>query len=204
VALGGQWRSALTKDITHLFAISPNSDKYLNAMHYKHQTHMKILLPHWFDDVMRLGIGTLSTTPYEWPDPAYLKAPAESLGEDKLDNTTSTPNKKTRKLESSKRTFFKTAFAAEPPSSLPTMDVWGHRHILLSTTLELNGGRREAVEIDIKRAQGIVVSYASRGGDGDEDEELDKVDECDVYITRYRTGKPFFKVGLCSHSCCKF
>ena len=31
-------------------------------------------MPHWYDDVVRLGAARLSTKPYEWPEPELLKS----------------------------------------------------------------------------------------------------------------------------------
>src|SRR5258708_40180897 len=72
-ALGGQWRMGLTRDVTHLFALNPDSFKYTTAMHYREETGIRVVLPHWFDDAVRLGMGNLPTKPYEWPDPELLK-----------------------------------------------------------------------------------------------------------------------------------
>src|ERR1700691_2721844 len=80
-ALGGQWRAGLTRDVTHLFALGPGSDKYETAMHFQADTHMKVVLPHWFDDAVKLGVGGLPTKGYEWPDPRYLRGdPADEDG----------------------------------------------------------------------------------------------------------------------------
>ncbi|KIJ92958.1 hypothetical protein K443DRAFT_125763 [Laccaria amethystina LaAM-08-1] len=43
-ALGGQWRTGLTKDVTHLFAITPNSQKYATALHFQELTNRAIFL----------------------------------------------------------------------------------------------------------------------------------------------------------------
>ncbi|THH15096.1 hypothetical protein EW146_g5335 [Bondarzewia mesenterica] len=40
-ALGGQWRPGLTREVTHLFALAPGSEKYQTAMHYKADTLVK-------------------------------------------------------------------------------------------------------------------------------------------------------------------
>ncbi|KAJ7496784.1 BRCT domain-containing protein [Mycena latifolia] len=71
--------------------------------------------------------------------------------------------------------------------------VWGGCRILLSTTLELTGSRRKIVEDDIRQAQGVLVAYTSKDGDGSSEEELRLLDDCDVFVTRYRTGPAFFK-----------
>ncbi|KIK36642.1 hypothetical protein CY34DRAFT_16255 [Suillus luteus UH-Slu-Lm8-n1] len=71
-SLGGQWRTALTRDVTHLFALHEQSDKYQTAMHFAPDTHMFILTPHWFDDSVQAG-HRLPELPYSWPDPEVLE-----------------------------------------------------------------------------------------------------------------------------------
>ncbi|KAF9463519.1 hypothetical protein BDZ94DRAFT_1308637 [Collybia nuda] len=199
-ALGGQWRTGLTKDVTHLFAISPSSPKYTTALHFQEHTHVKVLLPHWFDDAVRLGLGGLDTTPYEWPDPILLKGPGSI---DKNDKEESAKKVATRKLDAEKRVLYKTASLWTPKSPLPPVvlpsssssesprqeiqakDVWQGRRILLGATLELVGGRKEAVEVGIKRGGGVVVSGKGK--------EVDSVEECDVFVTRFRSGKAYVK-----------
>ena len=191
-SLGGQWRPGLTKDVTHLFAISRDSDKYATAFQHKEQTGIKILLPHWFDDVVRLGIGTLSTEVYEWPNPPFLQS---------SDQKPSALEGKERKsqLEKSevKRTMYATA-ALFAPSNCPTQsarspsppvdaeslvernphlggighhDVWKGKRFLLSRTLQLYGTRREAVQIGIERSGGEVLRF-----EGDDEVEEDRVE----------------------------
>ena len=67
-ALGGQWRQAYTRDVTHLFALTPTSDRYLTALHHQRATRVCILAPHWFDDTYLLQ-RRVSEEDYEWPDP---------------------------------------------------------------------------------------------------------------------------------------
>ncbi|KAG1724067.1 hypothetical protein EDD22DRAFT_961881 [Suillus occidentalis] len=71
-SLGGQWRTALTRDVTHLFALHEQSNKYQTAMHFAPDTHMFILTPHWFDDSVQAGC-RLPELPYSWPDPEVLE-----------------------------------------------------------------------------------------------------------------------------------
>jgi hypothetical protein len=62
----------------------------------------------------------------------------------------------------------------------------------LSVSLELRSGRGKAVEV-IERAEGVLVEYKKRGGDGD-GEEFGKVGNTDVIITKYRHGAAYSKV----------
>ncbi|PBK74517.1 hypothetical protein ARMSODRAFT_952169 [Armillaria solidipes] len=185
-ALGGQWRLGMTRDVTHLFAVSCSSDKYKTAKEYQEVTRINIILPHWFDDVVRLGMGSLDTAIYQWPDPGFLKDTQQS----NLDDA-----KKIRKLDPDKKVLYKTALLRPDSdiSGIPVKNVWEGRRVLLSTSLELSEGRRGAVEKSIHMAQGTVMDYRSNNGDGDEEEELTNVEFCDVYVARFRSGKAYFK-----------
>ncbi|KAJ6631463.1 hypothetical protein B0H10DRAFT_2207120 [Mycena sp. CBHHK59/15] len=168
--LGGQWRMGLTKDVTHLFALGNNTDRYQTGMDYRDQTHIKVLVPHWFDDSIRLG-GGVDTAPYEWPNPMVLQKEKE--------DEASMRAKKARQRNSmspAKKALYKTASwdpqSQEAPPMFEAKDVWGGRRILVSTTLELKGSRRKLVEGWIRKAQGVVVTYTHNDGDGDYGEEL--------------------------------
>lgn len=173
----------LTKDVTHLFAISPGSSKYETAMHYQKTNDVKVLLPHWFDDVMRLGIRTLPTVDYEWPEPRVLNK-TDSAGVPLKEGTDAE-----RANAVLKRSMFVTAALLAPamnassPQAPPDLSLiirgclsgsdvytlprmWNGRRVLLSRTLQLFGGRRTSVEASIERAGGVVVKFP-----GDEDEE---------------------------------
>ncbi|KAJ7084479.1 hypothetical protein B0H15DRAFT_849331 [Mycena belliarum] len=193
--LGGQWRHGLTKDVTHLFAVSASSNKYATAMRYQADTKIKVLLPHWFDDAVRLGSCNLTTTPYEWPDPKLLH-PAPSEVEGKKEKTESS----SRKLSDLKRAFYRTAIwnpdkAVQFPGPMDPLsgEVWGGRKVLISPSLGLKGARRRALEEAVEAVGGLILPYASNSGDGDEDEAFDLASKCDVYVTRYRTGPAVFK-----------
>ncbi|KAG6853738.1 hypothetical protein C0991_001873 [Blastosporella zonata] len=197
--LGGQWRTGLTKDVTHLFVTKSTSKKYSTALHFREDTQVKILLPHWFDDAVRLGISGLKTTPYEWPDPPMLRARGEGGDETEAD---ALKRAALRKLDSEKKSLYRTADLLFPGAPLPngdkgtsqssvqsprkTKNVWEARRVLLSRSLELSGTRLDAVESEIRRAGGNVVLY-----EGGKDEEAAAVDQCDVFVTRFRSGKAY-------------
>lgn len=238
-ALGGQWRTGLTKDVTHLFALSPENAKYATAMHFKEETGVKVVLPHWFDDAVRLGMRGLKTEPYEWPDPEILK------GVDGRSNNNVVKGKgKTAAVEQDevKRNMYATAAIftsavgegqSSPPSTLDisavlnnkasvpetssgARQVWNGRKILLSRSLELYKNRHEAVQRGIERAGGVVLRFE---GDEEESEELTdeekkdgkelsvrekvrrrneaaKVEDCDIFVTRWRHGRAYVLVCI--------
>ena len=245
IALGGQWRTGLTKDVTHLFAMTPNSSKYATAMHYQGTTRIKVLLPHWFDDTIRLGTGKLSTEPYEWPEVKMLKGVEGLAGgpeEDQIKRNMYataaifTPGMAQTTPPLQQDIDLINAATAEQLGSSPVNGinqsalalhpgegVWGGRKIILSRTLQLYRGRREAVQAGIERAGGVVLRF-----DGDEEEEetpiellpekgkeaegpkyklhmnerrrrrseADMVNDCDVLVTRWRFGRAYVLVSF--------
>ncbi|KAJ7099474.1 hypothetical protein B0H15DRAFT_900731 [Mycena belliarum] len=185
-SLGGQWRMGLTKDVTHLFAMSTTSEKYHTGMQYRDQTNIKVLVPDWFDHAVLFGNSGLSTDTYEWPDPSVLSrrptvSPAQLEKAKRQQRLSMSPQKKA---------LYKTAAWDPSKPKLQSKGVWGGYRILLSSTLELTGSRRQIVEAGIREAQGVPLAYS---GDGTSKEELRLLDNCDVFITRYRTGDAFLK-----------
>lgn len=175
-------------------------------MHFRDDTHVKVLLPHWFDDAIRLGISGLDTTPYEWPDPPMLRALDAEGGEGaKADMMKRTA---LRRLDNEKKSLYRTADLLFPGAPLPngeegmsvssaegprgkSKNVWEGRRVLLGRSLELSGSRQDAVEAEIRRAGGKTVSY-----EGGKDEEAAAINECDVFVTRFRSGKAYVQVCL--------
>ncbi|TBU24360.1 hypothetical protein BD311DRAFT_702198 [Dichomitus squalens] len=189
-ALGGQWRTALTRDVTHLFALAPGSAKYETAMHYREQTGVRVLVPHWFDDTVRLGIRDLPTRHYEWPEPRVFQQRPEgrTTQEDEdyeppsermmLYETASMSNDEQRKVRPASR------------------NVWKGKKLLLGLSLDLSEHQRKALYADIRRQGGEVVELSSpksvKAADRAQ-EEVAKIDEADIFVTRYRTGAAYAK-----------
>ncbi|KAG1786369.1 uncharacterized protein HD556DRAFT_1248380 [Suillus plorans] len=192
-SLGGQWRTGLTRDVTHLFALHEQSDKYQTAMHFAPHTHMSVLTPHWFDDSVRVG-RRVPEGPYLWPDPKVLQ-PGMQVAMDEDDVEIGESGKKKRKKSSETR--LSSPMAMEEAECREGVNVWAGRRLLLSRSLELGQGHREAVEANIQRAGGTVVKVKGTSTDEElqENEEATLVDECDVFVTRYRSGKAYFKAA---------
>lgn len=170
-ALGGKWRPELTRDVTHLFAMGKTSEKYLTAVYYQNQTHVKILVPQWFDEVVRLGISTIPTLPYEWPDPEVLKIGSPSPEGDR-----------------SHELLEEGSITDDPGETVGGVNVWKGKRILLSVNLGLNPGRWEAVIAGVKRCGGVVIDIKNV------DDEEEKAEEADVLITKFRAGAGYFEV----------
>ncbi|KAH8102204.1 hypothetical protein BXZ70DRAFT_986996 [Cristinia sonorae] len=166
-ALGGQWRSALTKDVTHLFALTTGSAKYETGIRYKGDMGLTVVVPHWFDDCVRVG-QLIETGPYEWPEPKVLEA---SWGKE---GTERTKSRSPQKLPADKDAVYASVFQEGPVPS--PKSVWKGLKLMLS--LDLTDSQRAAHEADIIREGGIVVQ---------------KVEEADILIMRYRSGPDFVK-----------
>ena len=190
-ALGGQWRAGLTRDVTHLFAVGPGSEKYQTALRYQKDTQVKVLLPHWFDDSVRLGICGLSTMAYEWPEPSLLTFGRPSPETGVVGDSLLRPQSK---LPQEKKALYKAALiTAEQEANLGRAEprnIWGRRRVLLSPDLELSDGRRQAIEAGIVRSGGVVVEYNAEGADIEHN--------FDVLIARYRWGDLYIQVNFLS------
>jgi len=219
-------------------------------MHYQETTRIKVVLPHWFDDTIRLGTGKLGTEPYEWPDVKMLKGvegltggPEENKIKRNMYATAAifTPGMAQTTPPLQQDIDFVNAATAEQLGSSPVNGanhsavaiqpgegVWRGRKIVLSRTLQLYHGRREAVQAGIERAGGVVLRF-----DGDEEaeeksielppekgkeaegpkyklhanerrrrrSEAEKVADCDVLVTRWRFGRAYVLVGFILFIC---
>ncbi len=192
-ALGGQWRTALTRDVTHLFALAPGSAKYETAMHYRELSGIRTLVPHWFDDTVRLGIRDLPTRNYEWPEPrVFQRRPEGRTSQEDEDyepppermvlyDTASLDNDEQRKVRPASR------------------NVWKGKKLLLGLSLDLSDHQRKALAADIRRQGGEVVELSSAKSLKTHEraqEELVKLDETDIFVTRFRTGSAYAKVSF--------
>ena len=193
-ALGGQWRTALTRDVTHLFALAPSGLKYQTAMHHRAETNMCVLVPHWFDDTVRLGIRDLPTRNYEWPEPrVFQQRPEGRTSQEDVDyeppperlmlyETASLSNDEQKKLRPASR------------------NVWKGKRLLLGLTLELSDSQRKALYTDVRRQGGEVIELSPTSkplSDAERArEELTKLDDADIFVTRFRSGAAYAKVSV--------
>ena len=196
-ALGGQWRTALTRDVTHLFALAPGSAKYETAMHYREKSGIRVLVPHWFDDTVRLGIRDLPTRNYEWPEPRVFQQRPEGRTREEdeeyepppermvLYDTASLDNDEQRKVRPAAR------------------KVWKGMKLLLGLSLDLSDHQRKALSADIRRQGGEVVEFSSAKSKAHEraKEELANLEEADIFVTRFRTGSAYAKVSFAAVVC---
>ncbi|EKM60159.1 uncharacterized protein PHACADRAFT_203428 [Phanerochaete carnosa HHB-10118-sp] len=193
-SLGGQWRKAITRDITHVFALSSGTIKFQTAMHFKDTANMKVVVPHWFDDTVRLGIRNLPTEPYEWPRPRVFEGQAaqtlRQLASSPVEAEENSAARRTRPPSEQKKALYDTIFneTSDLPSQRPaSARIWEGRKVMFGSNLGFNSSQREAHIADVLRAGGEVVEYDNP------EEELEKVEEADIYIAQHRSGSAFVK-----------
>ncbi|PQE17618.1 brca1 c terminus domain-containing protein [Rutstroemia sp. NJR-2017a BVV2] len=77
LAMGGMESNSLTKLVTHICALSMDHPKCLSAK--EKNLRCKIVLPHWFDDCLKLG-KRIDETPYLLPNPEiFHKKPEDAM-----------------------------------------------------------------------------------------------------------------------------
>lgn len=74
LAMGGNHSARLTTQVTHVVALSMDSEKAEQVV--KNNLNIHIVLPHWFDDCLKLG-KKIDEGPYLLPDPEILKAASD-------------------------------------------------------------------------------------------------------------------------------
>lgn len=170
-----------------------------------------VVTPHWFDDSFK-SQRLQSVAHYAWPDPPVFKSgPLLSLAsgagyEDNLGE----------RLNDAARAVFGTPKSARIDrdrerhaslvwksveqeasgslllnSSSGQSSVWAGRKILLSNSLDIESGTREALETTIKRGGGVLYDPSS------------EIEDFDVLVTMHSRGEDYVKVTklLSSYIC---
>lgn len=157
-------------------------------MYFKEQTNVHVLLPHWFDDSVRLG-APIPVESYEWPDPICLRPSTASQQDGVKDRERP---QYTLTLQQKARFKYGGMSDGNMPKG-PSSNIWGGRRIVLSTTLDIAPSRRSAIESGIARCGGIIVPYFTNHGDGTRQEETENVSNCDILVTKWRSGRAYVR-----------
>ncbi|KAJ5280973.1 hypothetical protein N7478_006345 [Penicillium angulare] len=172
VAKGGLYSSRMSALVTHLVDLTVTSDKARLAQTKK--LRIKIILPHWFDDCLKLG-QRIDERPYILPDPEILRAdpddPIRGFGNKGLAGA-STPE----------------------PAALPTQsngvegtnqrNVFDGKCIMLSPDLSIGTHLLESIEAVVKRGGATMT-----GNVAEADWIICRFREGFVYRTASRLGK---------------
>ncbi|KAL5359602.1 hypothetical protein BJX96DRAFT_60006 [Aspergillus floccosus] len=161
VAKGGLYTSKLAQTVTHLVDLTTHSDKAQLVLSRK--LNIKIVLPHWFDDCLKLG-RRIDERPYTLPDPEILRAapdaPIRSVDNKDIVGA-STPEPKSLPTP------------VTSPLKRPKLDVFAGKQIVLSTDLGIGSHLLNSITEIIEEGGGSVVSDVSKA---------------DILVCRYREG----------------
>ncbi|KAH8697495.1 putative DNA repair protein Rtt107 [Talaromyces proteolyticus] len=158
IAMGGLYSPRVTSQVTHLVDLSMDSDKAKTIVAKKLGT--KIVLPHWFDDCLKLG-RRIDERPYTLPNPEILRA---------------SPNAPIRKAENADIVGASTS----NPTTLPTtkdqnrnLNVLEGKNVMLASNLGIGSHLLASIEDLIHQANGVVTKDLTKAN---------------MLICRYREG----------------
>lgn len=171
IAMGGMYSGVLSRLVTHLVVNDMDNAKVELAQ--SKQLSCKILLPHWFDDCLKLG-RKINERPYLLPDPEYLKKHGAKVREVASPQIVGATDAKP---------------TDEPPSSSPSsspseqrknLNVFMSKKIMLGEDLELSKHFHETLQQLIQYAGATLTSDA---------------EDADIYVGHYRDGEGFVKAS---------
>ncbi|KAK5956311.1 regulator of Ty1 Transposition [Knufia fluminis] len=164
LAMGGNYSSKLTSQVTHVVALSMENDKVEQVK--RNNLNMTVVLPHWFDDCLKLG-KKIDEGPYTLPDPEIMqtpggKAPLGRPNKHVVGAATSHPDDGTLPSLSGRK----------------SLAVFKKKRILLDEDLKISQTLRNVLNGMILTSNGKVV---------------DNVSEANVLICKYRCGENYTK-----------
>ncbi|PGH12085.1 hypothetical protein AJ79_04484 [Helicocarpus griseus UAMH5409] len=158
LAMGGLYSSRITRTTTHLVALAMDADKCANLLN---KLDIKIVLPHWFDDCLKLG-KRIDERPYMLPDPEILRVRHDApvrVTENKTIIGASTPEPKSWIIE-----------------ARSNLNVFEDKTVMLSQDLEIADRLQESLGELVTKSGGRMT---------------DDVHDTDLYICRYREGEEY-------------
>ncbi|KFY36379.1 hypothetical protein V494_05061 [Pseudogymnoascus sp. VKM F-4513 (FW-928)] len=164
LAMGGQESSSLTRQVTHIVALTEDHPKCQNAK--DKQLKCKIVLPHWFEDCIKLG-HRIDEKPYLLPDPEFLRMGSEAQILVPVTNsvtgaTTPVPDY--------------IPVGADSPSGSRQLGVFREKKVMFSEDVKLRSRHRGILEDLITNGGGAITT---------------SVYKADMYICNYRDGDDY-------------
>ncbi|OJD37729.1 brct domain-containing protein [Diplodia corticola] len=170
LAMGGQYSSAITKMTTHLVALALDDDKC--ALVQAKNLKCKIVLPHWFDDCLKLG-KKIVEAPYQLPNPPILsRDPSLPIAHYPSEAIKDATNPDPQTLPS--------PVSLSSPNIPRSLQVFSGRKILLSPDLNIGPRIRTTIEELVKAGGGAIVNHVNRA---------------DIYVCPYRDGDDYISAS---------
>ena len=165
VAMGGLYAGSLSKLVTHIVALDMSSQTCQIAL--SKGLSCKIVLPHWFDDCLRLG-RRIAEGPYLLPDPEVLMLRpyqgVSRVARPDLKTDTVVPDGQLAELETNQ-----SETRQEP-------QIFQGKTLLLSNDLGISSHLRNAIESILRASGGQIASQVS---------------DADVVVCQYREEPDF-------------
>ncbi|KAH0536184.1 hypothetical protein FGG08_006923 [Glutinoglossum americanum] len=166
LSMGGLYTNGVTKLVTHIVALTEENDKCRQAA--SRGIRAKVVLPHWFDDCLKLG-KKIDERPYSLPGP--------EIGLLTLADPVIMPSSPDLKGAVSAYPPEAPPISVEAPSSLRRgFKVFKDKKIMLSDDLGLGSRLRGTVEDLIASGGGSVTG---------------SVHKADIFICQYREGSNY-------------
>ncbi|EPS33553.1 hypothetical protein PDE_08515 [Penicillium oxalicum 114-2] len=167
VAKGGLYSPRMTGMVTHLVDLTTDSDKARLVLAKK--LRVKIVLPHWFDDCLKLG-QRIDERPYTLPDPEILRAGFDApvrFNENKVLAGASTPEPLTMPSTSGVTGDKTSVFAGKSIMLSPDLAIGSHMLESIETVLKEGGASmttnvEDADWLICRFREGVVYRAASR------------------------------------------
>ncbi|KAL2063008.1 hypothetical protein VTL71DRAFT_6080 [Oculimacula yallundae] len=162
LAMGGMETNNLTRVTTHICALTVDHPKCISAK--EKNLKCKIVLPHWFDDCLKLG-KRIDEKPYLLPDPEiFTLKPEASLP---MQSSASVNGASSTRPES---------LALDTNSPVRPLTVFKDKKVMISADLDLGSRTLKVIEDLIVKGGGSMSA---------------SVHNADMYICHYREGREY-------------
>lgn len=162
LAMGGAFTSKIVSQVTHLVALTMENE--MCKVVRSRNLNIKIVLPHWFDDCLKLG-RRIDEQPYLLPDPEYgrqLQRPPKA-SEDKHLVGAIHPDPSISPQPT-------------PPAARRGLNIFKNKSVMLAKNLGIGNHLRMTLEDLIEAGQGRVVA---------------SVQKANMYVCKYREGNDY-------------
>ena len=164
LAMGGMFTSKIAIAVTHLVALTVDNEM-CEAVQSKN-LNIKIVLPHWFDDCLKLG-RRIDEQPYLLPNPEYGR---------QLNTSPPQASVKNPYVVGATHPDPSVAPDSTPPAAREDLDVFKNKKVMLAENLEISDHLRAALEHLISKGHGKVVKSVSKAN---------------MYICKFREGNDY-------------
>ncbi|RFU35403.1 hypothetical protein B7463_g997, partial [Scytalidium lignicola] len=163
LAMGGMESNSISRQTTHICALTVDNDKCKEALEKKLKA--KIVLPHWFDDCLKLG-KRIDEVPYLLPNPEVFSKTA--------DESVQIPRISTLEGATSPRPKYLPTPTDSPDKRC--LDVFKGKNVMLSDDLGLGN-----------RLRGVIEQLIEGGGGS----MTNSVHDANMYVCHYREGRDY-------------